>query len=373
MVRIGFVIRGTGGDSKYYTPNIKWFVDLSYGLRSIEVDSIIYLHDTEIHLLEKIRQVTKGLVPIELYNEKSFDSVVTTDPPDYVVIDDNNSHMQMLLHLNSPKIKKVVFTEYLYGVNTNKRQKRNRSFALQMGSFLPWRLVTSRYRSLLNKFDFIIANSQTCRYLLDKFYDLTVAGVVYSPVGIDMREIITPHERKIDKQGVLVFVGNIQNDYFSRDLPYEINSLINESRMPVKLWGSGNDTARYFKERGYEIYSNIPVNDLTKLIENSEFTYVPTAYELFGLVGAESLLIGTPVILDSYHPFLELFPMWTRAVKISNPSRKISEQIIEMKETDIDIKTASKAIWDRYSAEESAVSLLESLNISIGAKDHKVS
>lgn len=71
------------------------------------------------------------------------------------------------------------------------------------------------------------------------------------------------------------------------------------------------ETASQFTQDGIKLYSGLSVNELVNLYAESRVTYVPTEYELFGHVGAESLLCGTPVILDAYHPFLESF-QWSQ-------------------------------------------------------------
>ena len=152
------------------------------------------------------------------------------------------------------------------------------------------------------------------------------------------------------------------NDYFLRNLSKEIVNIKNSIKEPVRLFASEDNSLKLFRDMGIEIYNKLSVEELVKIISSSSVTYVPTAYELFGYVGAESILCGTPVILDTYHPFLELFSMWTKAVIISNPECSISNLYMHMKNNNIDIKYASNAIEKFYSPEESAKSLLISLN-----------
>ena len=361
--KIGFIIKGNAGKSQYHNPNVKPFVDLSYGLKSIGEDVVLFIDESEKHLEEKMRSIVGDVVRIIYYHPSNLEKLVSDNPIEYVIVDDNIDIMRIALKLRDKRIKTAVYVQYLYGVNTNRYKKRATSIELTVGSYLPWRLLTKTYRDLLRKFDYIISNSQTCGYILEKFYDVSLSGTVYPPVGVDMRPILENMSNKTEKKGILIFAGNIRNDYFSRNLKDEIKKLLRALDEPVKLFISNAETFKYFLEDGISPYSNLSVEELVKLFCESKLTYVPTAYELFGHVGAESLLCGTPVILDVYHPFLELFPMETNAVKIAKPNRTISEVFIDMMKEKIDMVTAKKSIYYLYSPEESAKSLSKAIEM----------
>ena len=78
---------------------------------------------------------------------------------------------------------------------------------------------------------------------------------------------------------------------------------------------------------------------------------------MFGHVGAESLMFMTPVILDSYHPFLEFFP--TDAVRISDSKQTIYEEYKNIIELHPDMKKAKNLVMERYSPIESAKRLMK--------------
>lgn len=364
MIRIGFVVTGHNGKSKYYNANVKPFVDLSCGLSELSEKAMLFIHESEKQISDKITSLTRGSVPIVLFNDDTLKQSIQKFSPDFVIVEDNLEYMQKILSLKIPHMKLGVFVQYLYGVNTNKKSKRNRSFELKVGSLLPWRLVVKKYRDLLCQFDRIIPNSHTCGYILSKFYDLTISGAVYPPVGNDMRAFLKDNKDHYVKKGILIFVGNIENDYYERDLLKEISGMRKELKEPIMIFGSNLYTAEYFAKQGFTTYSNLNVEELVKLFQTSRITYVPTSYELFGYVGAESLLFGTPVILDTYHPFLEEVPMETKAVRIANPNSTISEVVKEMIKEDIDVETARNAVLNHYSVETSARSLIKALHIN---------
>jgi hypothetical protein len=363
MANIGFIISGNGGNSQYYSPNVKPFVDLSIGLASIEGKAVLFVDQSERHLDEKINSITKDQVRIIYYCPSNMEKIISENSVDFLIVDDNIKLMKHVLRFKKKSYKIAVFVQYLYGVNTNKRDKRRNSLKLRLGSNLPWKFLIWKYKRLIVNFDYIFANSQTCGYILRQFYDVLPSGTVYPPVGVDMRPILDHIVLPTEKNGILIFAGNIVNDHFSRNLTYELNNLKDEIGEPVKLFVSNPETAKTFTREGVIVYSNLKVEELTRLYLESKITYVPTTYELFGYVGAESILCGTRVIVDVYHPFLESVPMETNAAKIAHSNRKISEIFLQSINEKADIETAQKAISNLYSAEASARSLLRALEL----------
>lgn len=363
MTKIGFIIHGYKGKSHYWNGNVKPFVDLSYGLKIIGEEPVLFIDKAQEHLKEKINSITQADVPLVYFTESNLENLILENDVKYLIVEDDLELMKNVLMFQTKDLKLGVFVQYLYGVNTNKQHKRAGSIALTVGSYLPWRFVIMKYRNLIRKFDFIIANSQACGYLLRHFYDVSPAGIVYPPVGVDMKSILSVRNINDKKNGLLIFAGNIENDYFLRDIFAEIIDFKHRMSEPVRVFVSNPDTAATFSKEGIEVYSNVTVEELVSLYSKSKFTYVPTAYELFGYVGAESLLCGTPVILDTYHPFLELVPMNTNAVRIAHSKSKISDIAKDMNDEAINMKTATEYIDTLYSAEESAKSLLRILDL----------
>lgn len=369
MVKFGFVVESAGGNSNYYSGNVKPFTDLSFGLKNIGFDSIIFLHRDENHLMEKIKKVTRDSVPIVLYDQGDLFEIITKESPDFVIVQDTVPMMRIITRLKAPRVKKVVYVLYLSLLDSNTEQWRERSIVYKFASLLPFRILTNEYRSLISGFDFIIPISQTCRFLLNMVYDLKSDGVVYPPVGVDIRDLMQPLSNgRSKKEGIFAFVPDI-NDYLLRDPRVELENIRSQLQCPVRVLTGERTTTKLFSDLGYETYSKIPVEELVRIIQDSEFSYVTTRYELFGYVAVESLLLGRPAILDTFHPSLELLPMGTNAIKISSPKRSIADHILEMRKSNINIGAARDAVLKYYSAEESARALLESVNISINLRD----
>ena len=276
VIKTGFIIKGKSGGSQYHYANVKPLVDIGFGLHKIGVETILFIDETEFKLNEKINSITKGEINIIFYNLSNLNFLLEKSNINILVVDDDISFMEFILKSINKSIKKVVYVQYLYGVNTNKKEKRDKSISLKIGSNLPWKVVTWKYRNLINKFDYIIPNSQTCGYVLRQFYDVIPNNRVYPPVGIDMRDLLNKSKLNGEKNGMLVFAGDITNDHFSRDILLAIREFKEHVKEPIKLFVSNSATSKFFFNKGFEVYSQLPVEDLVNLYVTSKATYVPT-------------------------------------------------------------------------------------------------
>ena len=60
MNKIGFIIKGYAGKSQYYNANVKPFIDLSFGLKSMGYEVSLFIDESERHLEWKIRGSEQG-------------------------------------------------------------------------------------------------------------------------------------------------------------------------------------------------------------------------------------------------------------------------------------------------------------------------
>ncbi len=351
-----FLIKSYDNESKYYNANVKPFVDLSKGLTGLGYNVLILLDETEKQLEGKITSILTDKVKIIYYNSNNMSDIIIKNNVNYLMVEDNMKIMRTAIKFKKSGIKIIVYVQYLYGVNTNNPDKRRRSFPLFIGSNLPWRFVTRTYRKLVSSFDFIIPNSHACEYILRHFYNIKVSGVVYPPVGTDMRTYVDKFQ-STEKEGLLIFAGNLDNDYYYRDLKFEISNLKAKLNIKIRVFVSNPNSAKYFSDDNIEVLYNLSAEELSKLYSESKVTYVPTIYELFGYVGAESLMFKTPVILDTYHPFMESIPAESNAVIISKVNKTLLETLLEVSNADRDILSAQASVLHNYSPSKSAGAL----------------
>ena len=358
-----FICRGNLGKSKYYHANIKPFVDLSYGLAILGITSKILLHNDDKHLIDKIKEVTQNMVEIELYEDNNVENVLERNSHSFIIVDDDVKFLQRLHKMKIVSDRVVVYVQYLWGLNTNNPYLRKYNFKLMLGSFLPWKILSRKYVNILKNYKIIISNSQTCGYVLQQLYKIKISGVVYPPVGTDMlNEALQANTTNLEKRGIFISLGHYP-DAYSRDLSKEISELKSGYCGPVRILVSDEYTREKFEGSGVDIFMNITVAELVKLYSQSELTYIPTTYELFGYMGAESLFCGTPVLLDTFHPFQEMLQNLHDYITISNPNDRLINVVNNMKPVNQNIKNLHEEVDSKYSAVTSAKMLLKILRL----------
>lgn len=341
---IAFIL---GDDTHYYGAGVKPLVDLSFGLSSIGVNSHLLLKRNQVMAEKEIREITEDKLDLTIYDDLS--ETIASLNPEYIMTHDYS--MSKLKEYD--RFKRVVYTQILFGLNSLNPYTSRKSMRFKISSYIPWNILTRTYVNTIHKFDYVIANSEFTKDLLLNFYNVNSAGVVYPPVGTNLRkfvESITVEE----KRGILIYLGHFP-DYYSRDILKEIEILRSNGDFPIRLIV---DNREMLAVKDVEIYSELTSEELAHLYAKSSVTYIPTINEMFGHVGAESLLFETPVILDNYHPFLEFFPKESNAVVISTPKETIYQSYKEMLQTDVDIEKARKFVTLTYSPINSAKKLI---------------
>ena len=345
MIKLAFLLH----NDLYHQVGVKPYVDLALGLRRLGSNPYLLSIVSSNKLKEEINNRFPELDVYMYESKKSYLSMLHDLKPDLIISSDYPKVMKILLRIKEDlKIRVGVYAQILFGLNTlGSRSKSNIEFRL--GSLAPWRLLTHEYKKMMEKMDVVIANSYTTQYVLTHFYDIRVNGVVYPPVGINFRSFVDKLlKENLDREGILIYVGHYP-DYYIRNINKTISEL--DSRLKVKCFGGQVPNA--------ECHKFVSDNELAKLYASSIATYVAPAWETFGYVGPESLLFGTPVLVDTYQPWLEGFPIETGTVKISDPRENIVEAFEELLNAPKDIDRARKYIMERYSAELSAKELLK--------------
>lgn len=140
--------------------------------------------------------------------------------------------------------------------------------------------------------DILLANSRFTAEKIKKFYG-RVAQIVHPPVNTD----IFYFDPLVKKQDYFLAFGRIIH-YKRFDL---IVYAFNELGLPLKIIGSGPETAKIkklIKSPNIEILSDVKDDELRKIITGAKALIFPQV-EDFGLVAAEAIACGTPVIAYS--------------------------------------------------------------------------
>ena len=264
-----------------------------------------------------------------------------------VIFDDFVYRLKLLDKVKSRK--KAVYVQHLIGMSVVNDLSNRTSIKLRLASYLPWRMITRQYVKLLNKADIIIGNSYTTTHYLASLFGISSSGVVYPPVGVNLKVGNNESETN-NRKGILVYKGH-KPDFHVRDLGRDVKVL--RELDEVILWGEG----------GLEGISD---EELSRLYSSVKLVYSSTSFELFGYVGAEALLFKTPVLLNVYQPFLERIPIDTNMVKILGRGELDREDIEEFLSTKKDAERAKEAVITNYSPEASASSLVKILESELG-------
>lgn len=347
------------GDS-YYHASIKPFADIAYGLSCTGSTSTLLLHEKNADLKDVIKDITDDQYQILTYRKSNAHNVIKGISPDYVVTDDYLVNMKTGIENRTSTSKLIIYAQILFGLSTLDPFIRRKSIVFLLSSLFPWHILTQRYVATISKANYIASNSHVSAFLLQHLYGIHSDAVIYPPVGVPMRKYIKLSENK-KRNGMLIFMGRSE-DYFLRNLKEEILNFKNLTNDPVKILVKDEMLSKMFRDSGAEIYSNVSSEKLSYLISSSLLTYVPTMAELFGHVGAESLMFRTPVLLDTYHPFLEMVPHWNEYVFISHPRESLYENYVRIIKSLDNRSIDNDAILDLYSASSSANSLERMVN-----------
>lgn len=353
MKKIAFLI----SDRSIYSAGIKLFVDIGYGLYKLGIAPYFYTLNIKKDLLSNLNNTYPYLNFININTVDEIIKSIKINSIELIITDDYLPRLDILYKIKrETRIKAASYGQIFYGLNTLNKDS-DRSLIYWLGSFVPWSMLTNKYRNILGSMDFVIGNSYTTSYVLNIFYSVYTSGVVYPPVGVNF-ENIEKHEIN-KKDGLLIYLGHYP-DYYIRDISYTINQL-SKRISKIKIWTENPENLKNLKSN-IEVYTDISDKEVMNLYQSSEAIYIPTAFESFGYVGPEALLFDTPVILDTYQPWLEGFPMESNAVKILDPKDKSIEPFLDFLKSNKDISTARKYIEKRYSAVQSAKDLLHIIN-----------
>ncbi len=204
--------------------------------------------------------------------------------------------------IRNKKQKKIFYMNhlpnFLYLKGKDKLEWAN-TFERKLAVILSWILgpiLSKLDKKLVKENSLIFSNSNFTKNKIDKNYN--VNSVCLYP---DLDKIFNPSKKKI-KEKYIFSPGRIIPD---KKFDWLINSLVySKNKLPLYISGSGNEN--YIRElKKLASKNKIEINFLgrlntNKLVEyysNAEILAYPTPGEDFGLVPAESLACGTPVVV----------------------------------------------------------------------------
>jgi hypothetical protein len=338
MHKIAFLITLS---NKYYNAGTKPFLDISLGLINNGYKPFLLFFKSPSY-----EDCKKRFPNLRMHAFQDVDEINNFINKEGIKVLISDDYIYRLRIFNKIKAKyKVVYVQHLAGMSVINELSNKTNIKLKLASYLPWRITVRQYVNIIENANIIIGNSYTATHYLASLYGISSSGVVYPPVGVNLR-LLNNSERK----GILVYVGH-KPDFYVRDLKQDIKVLKNIDG-DIIIWGEG----------GLE---NISDEELSHLYSSVKLVYVATSFELFGYVGAEALLFGTPVLLNVYQPFLEKVPLEYNMVKILGRKEIDPKEIKDFLESEKDVVSAKKAIVSNYSADKSSHSLIKILDTEL--------
>ena len=231
---------------------------------------------------------------------------------EWILTDDYLPRLEFGLKLSKRLgVRHATFVHILYGIqalNPSLRAEQNAAgfWGATVSRYVPFGVLSSRYRIALQRSDLVIANSRFTARTLNTLYSQRADCVAYPPIDATIFNPQTNYP-VLEKKYPLVYLGG-RGEVPGSEM----------ARMARLLWLLNIRTCSVFGDRrAAELWRrNYPGTtiarfelsdyELSQLYRSATFTLLPDTWEDFGNVGPESLLCGTPVILSGYQPWLEI-------------------------------------------------------------------
>lgn len=184
----------------------------------------------------------------------------------------------------------------------------NREKGLEFAAALvPFKALTRTYVELLLGAQRILPNSGFTQALLAWVYGVVSGPIAYPAVERDFLAP-PPSNVAIKPNTFAIYFGN-SGELTRQDLK-AVGQYCTDQGFDSGTGFGDYKTAETFKDyfSGKVVLFKEPLTSqqIVRLLSTASITIAPQKYELFGLVGPESILCGTPVALANYQPWLEL-------------------------------------------------------------------
>jgi len=301
-----------------------------------------------------------------LITNKSFHRLVTKlrhYPVDYLISDDYMPRLELLLKSSGELgAKCAVYSQVLYGIHSLVRTFDSDLLDLKtrmlfsMASAIPFKILSARFKALLEKANTVVANSRLTMSMLELLYAIEPAGIVYPSVDTD---VFRPTGLKADDEEVLVYLGSNPGDT-KPQLVQRLLGKLSKHAAKIHLLGNEEMYRKYVNKGINHLYhKELTDKQLAKLYSKIRLTLAPQLIEFFGLVPVESLSCGTPVLTRYPHEAL----CNEHVGKIAYNDEDFLEKAASLlsNQTSEEIRGRCREIALRFSIETSKSSLFKTL------------
>lgn len=304
----GFVLTG----ETHFDPSVRDFLLLAKGFAKCGITVSVFLLTGNPMVKRHVESKLGAGIVQSCQDVVELSKRVKSSGVDCLVGDDWPAKVSMITRVGkSAGIRTLVYAIYLRGIQL--LQPNNFGFpdrfvgrVIQQALHLvPFGLATARYRNLLRRADYVIADSAFTEMLLLHLYGVRASGVAYCPIDDEL--FFDAGHKTGSRDGALVFLGG-RFDRHPVDYLSNLQYLVSRFGF-VKLLGSQR-FAEFVHDRlgpqSVRAYSNVPDPELRELYLTSELTYLPQLWETFGTAGPESVLCRTPIVTDISQPLIEV-------------------------------------------------------------------
>jgi glycosyltransferase involved in cell wall biosynthesis len=287
-----------------------------------------------------------------------FESLVKASrESDFVVVDDWRVMLGQKVS-NSSGTKLAVYAQIPFGLHSLGLQfpdynpLKTRLIG-RAARYMPFSILSSKYRSAMKRAAVVMANSFTTQILLSFVYGLSSNGVVYPPLDLTVFKPLTGKERQI-----ALYLGS---EYGDSDQALIAKACKEATSQGLGVHTFGNREAMPKDLMGLVTHhSSITDSELATLYSQSQVVVAPQMHETFGYVPVEAAACGTVSLISYSHDVLLNQPgRIVRSVNEKNFSNVLNHSL-EEKYTE-EIRTMCSLTAERFSLEKSAFSLARSL------------
>ncbi|MEM3795465.1 MAG: glycosyltransferase [Thermoprotei archaeon] len=348
-----------------YSGVVRPFINWAKALRD---RAIVAVYGCSNHLESYVSNAA-DLNGFKFVGDKNFQGLVAKlnkNSIEYYFSDDYIPRVKLLLKAQDQiKAKCAVYTQILYGTHSIAKYSKDlldlkTKLVFSAASAVPFKLVSSKYKSLLGKVDVVIASSIFTASMLNLVYGVGHAGVVYPPINID---VFRPSSVKPPGKEVLIYLGSGLGDTDPK-LVQRLVSELNNDVSKVHLLGNERMYQKYLNHGEKLVYhKGLEDRELAEIYSRVSLTIAPQTIEFFGLVPLESLSCGTPVL--TRYPHEALLEGTVGQVAYNDGDMTVRAKQLLAKPTDEKLSQKCREIATRFSIEHSTFDLLRILKLEI--------
>jgi glycosyltransferase involved in cell wall biosynthesis len=310
LLRVGLIV---GGES-HFSPGVKPFLAFAKCLPTLGSEAMLLDVGCSPRARAKLEAICPPAQIVSCHGTTGLIDACRNARPDVLITDDAFDRVRLGAQVKAaiPQVCAAVYIHVFYGLHSIRRQSVGKGLSIsskvELGAsrLIPFSLLGSQHSRLLRKYDLCIANSQFTELLAHLLYGIHPDVVIHPPIDV---ALFNPGAGpSIQKSGVLVFVGSNLDRPPEAYLPI-LRELSLRSKETITLFGdrkAGEEIKMALGGERVTVVHDVEDEELVRVYRRHKVTYIAQDWEDFGNVGPESLLCGTPVVMELAQPWTEI-------------------------------------------------------------------